>query len=108
MVCQEIFVSANYSCSQPSLCTLRILLLLIFNFGATSRTESFSVPVADVKELKAKMQVAVCTETEDNTFEPRYPDTRFSRHSAYHVSFSKSRFSVYDFNVKKKLRILRH
>ena len=41
------------------------------------------------------------------TVEPRYPDTRFSRHSAYHVSFSKSRFSVYDFNVNK-LRILRH
>ena len=42
-----------------------------------------------------------------NTVEPRYPDTQFSRHSAYHVCFSKSRFSVYDFNVNK-LRILRH
>ena len=36
-----------------------------------------------------------------NTVEPLYPDTRFSRHSAYHVTFSKSRFSVYDFNVNK-------
>ena len=41
------------------------------------------------------------------TVEPRYPDTRFSRHSAYHVSFSKSQFSVHDFNVNK-LRIVRH
>ena len=41
------------------------------------------------------------------TVELCYHDTRFSCHSAYHVSFSKSRFSVYDFNVNK-LRILRH
>ena len=41
------------------------------------------------------------------TVEPRYPDTRFSHHSAYHVSFSKSRFSTYDFNANK-LRILGH
>ena len=42
-----------------------------------------------------------------STVEPQYPDTRFLHHSAYHVSFSKSQFSVYDFNVNK-LRILRH
>ena len=43
----------------------------------------------------------------DYTVKPRYRDTRFSRHSAYHVIFSKPRFSVYDFNVNKVL-ILRH
>ena len=43
----------------------------------------------------------------DNTVEPRYADTRFTRNSAYHVSFSKSRFFVYDFNVNE-LQILCH
>ena len=37
------------------------------------------------------------------TIKPCYPDTWFSRHSAYHISFSKSWFSVYDLNVKKTL-----
>ena len=43
----------------------------------------------------------------NNTVGPRYSDTRFSRHFAYDVSFSKTRFSAYDFNVNK-LWILYH
>ena len=42
-----------------------------------------------------------------NTAEPCYPDTLFSCNSAYHVSFSKSQFFVYDFNVNE-LWILGH
>ena len=41
-----------------------------------------------------------------STVEPRYHDIRFSHHFAYHVSFSKSRCTVHDFNANK-LRILR-
>ena len=41
--------------------------------------------------------------SKENTYKPRYPESRFLRRSAYHVSFSKSR--TYDFNVNK-LRIL--
>ena len=47
------------------------------------------------------------SDTSENTVKSRYPDTRFSRLSAYHISFSKSRFFVYDFNVNE-LRISRH
>ena len=43
------------------------------------------------------------------TVESRYPDTRFSCHSANHKAsaFSKSRFFVHDFNVNE-LWILLH
>ena len=42
-----------------------------------------------------------------STVEPRYPNTQFSCHSAYHVSFSKFLLSACDFNVNK-LRMLHH
>lgn len=41
-----------------------------------------------------------------NTVRPHYSDIQFSRHSHYDASFSKSGFSVSDFNVNKLQSLL--
>ena len=41
------------------LCALQILLLLIFLLGYT-KGRIFPIPIADIEELKAKIQAAVC------------------------------------------------
>ena len=77
--------------------SLCLLSAIFFSFGNSVHDEFFESQMFVTSQTNVWLIFVVFIKLLSNTVEPHYLDNVFSCHSAYHVSFSKSWFFVYDF-----------